>query len=351
MNRLCLLFALCALLLISACVPEPITPIYVIEYPATWTPGPTATITPHPPTATLVIQRTAGPAPTRDPNVRRLPGAPRGSMGVWLDIGSVQQESIPLLAPRAQIFVETEKSDTPRASGNFLLLRVDGSNENPLPEGLLSRYDGVYVENVPSNQLAPLREKIAPRLVITETSLQDKDAAAALNENADGICFCNFLRDADAPIETYKKEDDWQRDIETLAELSAEPDAVILTATRFPEDAAKNFEGMQQWLDYAAASFLLGVNNSHTFFGFQGKAAQEFLGAPAIVAKIGTPLGAMFKANGVYQRRFSDGLVVVNPTDEARAFALSRNYLSVNGTPLSQLELPPHTGMILLSVK
>ncbi len=349
MRSLCLLFVLATTLLSTACAAAPVTPIFVNVYPVTWTPEPTPTNTPRPPTATLVIQHTPGPAPTRDPNLRRIPNAPRGGIGVWLDAANIKPALLTALVPRVQIIVEPVDASNARPSGIFYFLKIDAAQGNA--SELAARYDGVLIENATQEKVTTLRAKVAPRLVLVEPILEQANVLAARIPDADGICFCNFLREIDTPRASFKIETDWKRDVDTLAALSSQPNTIVLTATRFPDDATEKFAPTQQWLDYAAASFLLGANTSYTFFGFQGKGAQEFLGAPAIAAQIGTPNGAMFKASGVYQRRFTRGLALVNPTNETRAFALARNYVTLNGTAITQLEMAPHSGMILLNVE
>src|SRR4051812_24313480 len=94
MKRLSLLAAFLVMVLIAACVPTPVTPIQMVRYPNTYTPAPTSTNTPHPPTATLVIQNTPAPLPTRDPNARRVPNAPRDGMGVWLDVATLKPDAL-----------------------------------------------------------------------------------------------------------------------------------------------------------------------------------------------------------------------------------------------------------------
>lgn len=348
MRPLSLLVALLSVFLAAGCVDKPVTPFYVAEYPATWTPGPTSTNTPHPPTATRVIQNTPGPLPTRDPNARRLPVAPRGGIGVWLDVPELEGDALTLLASRAQIFVESAESSAPRTPGSFYLLHL---TDTGFPDNFATRYDGVLVPGATMQELSALRERLKPALVIAELNLKDAAEAAGAVENADGICFCNFLRDAAAPRDLVKTEAAWKRDVDTLAALTLDPGAVVLTATRFPDEDIEDYAEMQFWLDYSVASFLMGVNNGRSFFSFQGKGAQEFLGAPSLLAKLGTPMGGMSKANSVYQRRFTNGLVIVNPTLEERDFALSRNYLDPNGRQVTQVHLEPAAGIILINVE
>lgn len=349
MRAFSLLVFILVTFLAAGCVAAPITPFDVVEYPATWTPGPTSTNTPHPPTATLVIQHTPGPLPTRDPNAQRPLNAPRGGIGVWLDVPSVKPDSVVLLSARAQVFVESADASAPRSAGNFYLFHVTG--DASLPDNFASRYDGVYVSDASAEILSALQKQITPRRVIAESVLHDADEAASVLQNADGLCFCNFLREANVPRDTVKTEEAWKRDVDLLAALTTDPDAIVFTATRFPDDAIQDFQEMQFWLDYAVASFLLGVNNTHAFFGFQGKGAQEFLSFPSIAAKLGTPIGGVSKANGVYQRRFTGGLVFVNPTLEQRGFALARNYVDLNGATITQVKLQPASGLILLNVQ
>jgi hypothetical protein len=91
----------------------------------------------------------------------------------------------------------------------------------------------------------------------------------------------------------------------------------------------------------------MGVNNAHTFFGFERALSPQLLAGAIENLPIGTPLGAPYKQNGVYQRRFTRGLVLVNPSAEPHAFALSRTFRDGNGTILDQVAMPPHTGMVL----
>lgn len=325
-----------------------------MQYPATWTPAPTPTNTPPGSTATLVIQRMPEPATTRDPNATRdaqllrLPLVPRGEIGVWLDTTTLSADTVTLLAPRARVFASTNPDTLPRTSSRFVLLAVDSASAYPasIPPGL----DGVLVERASAasaEDLTALRQTIAPRILIAGLGPGEETPEAGPPE-ADGLCTCSFLRPADAPPARFPDEIEWKRDVDQLASLSSDPGLVVLTATRFAPGVPTNPDLMQKWLDYGLGSFLLGVRNNRSFFGFQGPGAQELLTTPSLVAPLGTPAGAFFRANGVYQRRFTGGLVLVNPAAESRTLLLSRSYLTVTGSGLDRVRLDPHSSIIVL---
>ncbi len=341
---------------LAACVPEPVTPVFVLRYPDTWTPAPTPTNTPVPPTATLVIQRTAGPPPTRDPNVRFLPSSPRGGTGTWLDASGMNAEQLTIFAPVVQVLSASALPTAGRSSNAYLLLRADaGDPAAPAwTEPLDPRWGGMLVTHVTSDNVAVVaqqRDQIAPRLMLMEAELPLKGAVAELASQLDGICYCNFLREPEAGLGQFKSESEWLDELQTLATLSARPDQVVLTATRFDLAGTADSNALRGWFQYALATYLLAVNGQHSFFSFQGESAPEWLADPALRVRLGTPFGAASRANGVYQRRFSDGLVLVNPGAEARTVSLSRAYRTVAGNPVGAVRMPPHSGMILTSVE
>lgn len=349
-----LLAALALGWLAAGCVAAPITPVFAVQYPATWTPAPTPTNTPPGPTATLVIQSTPLPPATRDPNARRLPSAPRGGIGAWLDTSTLAPESLQLLAPRAQVFAALALPGAPRNPNQIWLYKTVISDTTAVAAPLNPAWDGLLLENAAAasaDMLAALRQRIAPRLFLLDAAPSSAADAAPRLAQADGICYCNFLRAPDAPLDAFETEEKWLRDVNTLAALTADPNAVVLTATQFAGDDSKSGIVMQGWFDYALGSYLMGVNNGRTFFGFQGKGAQELIGSQALTVQLGAPQGAMLKANAVYQRRFARGLALVNPAAVPRALALARNYYNLNGGRMTEVKLPPHSGMILLNAE
>lgn len=335
------------LLFLMGCAANPTpTPLHVQQYPATWTPAPTPTNTPPGPTATLVIQKTRGPLPTRDPNARLIPNVARGAIGLWAAVTDEQTQTAAPLTPRAQILVSENPVSRLRRPNQFLFLQTAAPPDTTaLPadvNGIVLTQNGSFSpDTVPE-----LRARVAPRFVLASALITD---TARLDEwlgVADGIVLQNFLRTADAPPEQFPSEELWKQDVETLARVSANPDHILLTATDFPTVEEQAIPLVRQWLQYGLASYLLAVNNTHTFFGVS-PAAQPYANLPELGIELGAPMGGMYKQNGVYQRRFVKGLVLVNPSSDMHAFYLPRSYRDANGFVLTQIEMPPHTGAIL----
>lgn len=335
------------------CLSEPVTPVVVVQYPNTWTPAPTATDTPPPPTATLVIQRTAGPAPTADPLVRRLPTVPRTGIGVWLDADGIPADALALVAPRAQVIAANDLPTLPRNLNPLLLMQVEAGTEQAAlaSKSLDGRWGGLLVRGAAPADAAEYAKgyaALAPRLRVWQEPSGTDGGLQVMPQGYDGVCLCNFMRDADAPLDVPPTEAEWLTEVQALSALSADANRLVLTATRFPAET-ENLYVLQPWFNYALASFLLGANGAHTFFGFQGGAAQQFMADPALVAALGKPVGAMFKQSLVYQRRFVGGLVLANPTDVEHVVALPRAYQTTTGSQLSQVRMTPHSGLVLVN--
>ncbi len=327
------------------------TPVEIQQYPATWTPAPTPTNTPLPPTATLVIQRTPGTFPTRDPNARILPNTPRSGIGVAMTLTNETPNILAPLAARANVIFTDGSMPIPR--GAFVFLNVDaGTLGAAMP--LAPQYAGVLYENAAGSDadaLSAKRAALTPRLVLASVAVTDTATIEKLAAVTDGLRLENFLRAPEAPNAQFKSEAEWKADVDTLAALSSNVTGIVVTNTRLDAEDKATEVTPEQWLSYALASFLLGASNSHSFFGFESPLAPQVLDTPLWNVQLGSPQAQMFKQNNVYQRRFTNGLVLVNPSASTFAFALARNYLDVNGTRVDQVEMLPHTGMILLNVE
>ncbi len=336
------------LLLASGCSAAPTPTFYTLqEYPATWTPAPTPTNTPPGPTATLVIQHTPGAPPTRDPNARVLPTAPRGGIGIWMDYDRESSKTLADLLPRAQVIVTDGAALRLLKPNQTVLFRAPSLSSEPL--ALV--YDGVLLETLPTDAatLPNLREQLKPRLVLARAFITDTTGLDSALSNLDGVMLENFMRAPNALPDQFPDEAAWRAQVEALARLSAAPDTMVLTATRFSPATPLEAPLVEQWVNYALGSFLLGAKNARSFFGFPYSKAQPFINVPALSAELGQPFGEMVKAGGVYQRRFARGLVLVNPTNEKHAVGLARPYQDLSGKSMTQFEMLPHTGVILIN--
>lgn len=103
-------------------------------------------------------------------------------------------------------------------------------------------------------------------------------------------------------------------------------------------------------LQWALANYLL-VKYSHTYFWWGG--VQQYGGAPPVeheyAARVGSPVGDVHPAEGVFMREYTNGLAIVNP-DPAHTVTirLPRGYRNLYGESVASLTMPPHSGNVLI---
>ena len=102
---------------------------------------------------------------------------------------------------------------------------------------------------------------------------------------------------------------------------------------------------------YALTTFLL-VQNDHTYFYFTKKSdAGGLRWRPEWDAKIGHPLGDYQKlANQIHSRDFSNGKVLVNPSNKTISIPLSGQYKDWKGNRVGgSIKMPAYSGALLLN--
>ena len=132
---------------------------------------------------------------------------------------------------------------------------------------------------------------------------------------------------------------DWTYQMHLLS-AAQERKKIFIAITYGPSDDVSSME-------YARASFLLFANG--------GRIAQTFStgcgGEPASRywrESVGAPLGAASSSGAIWRRRFTNGIVVVNPSPATTISAsLDGVYVQPNGTLVSSVLLAPHSGLVL----
>jgi hypothetical protein len=153
-----------------------------------------------------------------------------------------------------------------------------------------------------------------------------------------------FVRYPNDPIGAHRRERDWRKDVDMLADAASQGKQVLVVTstatggTRAQKDA---------WHRYTLASFLLGTNEEQ-WFSFRYGASQD----PTTVhawwkLELGSPQAQYEKKDGVYQRRFSKGKVLVNPTRSTYRVSLGGRYVDLAGNVRSMITLRAFSGAIL----
>jgi hypothetical protein len=153
-----------------------------------------------------------------------------------------------------------------------------------------------------------------------------------------------WLKTPSAPVTTFESEAQWKQDVDMLADAN-QSGGVALTMTK--TWGSGTTAQKQSWRLYALSSFLLG-NGGHSYFYFTGdRHDPATLDSPLYHLPLGAPTGAYAKVGGVYQRSFSNGRVLVNPTSSNVTVALGGTFRTSDGATVTSLTMRAHTGQIL----
>jgi hypothetical protein len=134
-------------------------------------------------------------------------------------------------------------------------------------------------------------------------------------------------------------DDDWRYQMRLFQEAEARRKAFVAITYSTPDDVAA--------MEYARASFLLFERGRRSAFAFSTGCVTE-PAARSWRADVGAPRGAPMAANGIWRRKFADGLVVVNPSSSlALTAALGGTYVKLDGSRVAAVALPPHSGLVL----
>jgi hypothetical protein len=119
--------------------------------------------------------------------------------------------------------------------------------------------------------------------------------------------------------------------------------------------AASNFGLSTAQLSYAIATYLMGNEGRASLFITPGRygAIHNFAQIPVVNSRIGTACGTYSSvANGsAYERKFSGGLVIVNPSTAMVSVPLTHAYtnLMAGSVPAGTLVVPPAASYVLFT--
>jgi len=131
----------------------------------------------------------------------------------------------------------------------------------------------------------------------------------------------------------------------SVVEIDASPLQVAqdLTAADKSGDARAEI----QW---DLANYLLTkYTATYLWYGHEQAYGYGVIPQPELMADLGTPLGDMVATQSVYERTYTKGLAVVNPSPN-NAFTVTLptgKYQDLYGYPLNSVVMPPHTGLVL----
>ena len=191
-----------------------------------------------------------------------------------------------------------------------------------------------------------VRSTVSPSLVVGN-GLKDGPSlgeSSQLFNGMDGGIAEGFLRTSTQSATTYPSVSTWQQNVNML--LS--PPKPVLALTKVWASATT--DQLNQYHLYALASFLLGTDG-RSYFYFSSASSEPPISVVPWSVNIGDPSGAYSLQDGAYQRPFTQGRVLVNPTASQVSVPLTGTYAEMDGTQVSgSLVMPPNTGQILQAV-
>lgn len=205
--------------------------------------------------------------------------------------------------------------------------------------------------------LRAVRARIPDKLIVaggyawTDGDAFGKKATEALElaSIVDGVKVDEFLRAPAGKVTSFKKEEDWKKDIDLLGSASSDGRIVLLSTRIVITDVTA--ELARQWLQYTVVSYLVGKNGNHSYLQFEATAFPNLADDPYLTAPIGSPLEAYSKSSsGIYKRQFSNGLVLINVATETKKFDVDKLYKTISGATVDKtVSMGANSAIILLN--
>lgn len=175
----------------------------------------------------------------------------------------------------------------------------------------------------------------------------DKYCTRELINAADGFVVEGFMRWSNSSAEQYPTEQDWLKNISILDTLNNKNKiGIIMTSV---SGVNTNPAQEKQIHDFAFCSYLL-CRSDNIYFDFVKPSNNRYQDEDEFFRiKLGSPLSNYYKSNNVYQRDFASGKVLVNPSSSKQySIKLPTAYTDLDGRPITQAIMPPHTGLLLV---
>lgn len=164
----------------------------------------------------------------------------------------------------------------------------------------------------------------------------------------DGVMMEGFLRWSSDPIDEFRSETLWKKDVDAVSTISSKGKIILVMTRAFSRDP----DSLKKPIElYAFASFLLGIKGNQEYFSFDRfyENTQYAQISEELNLQLGSPMEAYVFQDGAYQREFANGKVLVNPNpNNTFTIQLGNLFEDSEGSIVSAIELPPHTGSILI---
>jgi hypothetical protein len=173
---------------------------------------------------------------------------------------------------------------------------------------------------------------------------QPGDPTKQIVAGLDGGIAEEWLRQATAPATSYPSATVWKQNVDMIVAVESQGKP-LLVVTKLWSTASTTQQNA--WLQYALATFLLGTQGKSAFFFSPSSHSLRTGTFSLFTTNVGSPAGKYAFTNGVYQRSFSNGLVIVNPSGAPVTVNLGRSYYTTARQQVTSITMTPNSGALL----
>ena len=172
--------------------------------------------------------------------------------------------------------------------------------------------------------------------------------SAVLFEGTDAMMTEGFIRGGRDPLANRPTLETWRSSIDMVTDSEARGRRLLVTTKVWNTGT---IEEKEAWHRFALSSYLLAAGGLSRFVFLY-----DLMGNPVDshpywdqADRLGGPRSAFFlNTKGIYQRNFTSGRVLVNPSDAPMRMGLAARFTTLDGTTVNSIELPPYSGEVLL---
>src|SRR5579871_2038092 len=163
-------------------------------------------------------------------------------------------------------------------------------------------------------------------------------------DGLDGGIAEEWLRLSMAPVNSYPTVTVWKQNVNMIVAVEAEAKPLLVVTKLW---AAATTAQQNAWLQYSLATFLMGTQGRSAFFFSPSSHASRTGTFSLFNTGVGSPTASYAFVGGVYQRSFSNGLVLVNPSGGSVTVNLGRAYYTTTRQKVTSLTMTPNSGALL----
>ncbi|MDX6324714.1 MAG: hypothetical protein QOK15_1068 [Nocardioidaceae bacterium] len=155
----------------------------------------------------------------------------------------------------------------------------------------------------------------------------------------------SWLRGGEQSLSYYPGEHEWKQNIDMVGSMAARGKVALMTVKTWGSGTDAQ---LSAWRTYAIASYLMAADGKAQFSFLARKTSDPTKVDPMLAGlQIGQPTAAYAKVGGVYQRPYSNGRVLVNPTGTTQTVQLGHSYKTTSGNWVTSVRLTPNDAEIL----